>query len=182
MAAVLVVINIISAHDGPHLALLHGSLKGGQIDLVQGTVGYFYVYVEAVFFVVVQAIMLHTGRHTQRLHALNVGHHHGRGEEGVFAHILEVAAVKGCAVYVYARAQYHILATIQCLFAQTMAVKVREGGVPRGSQAGKGRKGYARVVGLACLFPLVPQYVGAHTVRAIIGPKVGEPQSWHSSR
>lgn len=45
------------------------------------------------------------------LHAFNVAHRHGAGEEGIFTEILEVAAVHGSAIDVYAGAKQEVGAT-----------------------------------------------------------------------
>ena len=117
MAVVLVFIEVVSTHEPPSASLGDGSLEGRQIDLVQGTLADHDVHLMAVFFVVVQRIVLHTGRHTLRLQPLNVRHHHARCQPRVFTHIFEVAASKRCAVDIYAWPKNHRLAAIEGLFA-----------------------------------------------------------------
>ena len=182
MAVVLVAIQVVCAHDGPCLALLNGSLEGRQIDFVQGTVAHLHVHLMAIFLVVVQTIVLHACRHALRLQSLYVGHYHDRGEIRVFAHVLEVTSVEGSAVDVDAGSQDHVLATIESLLAQCLAVDTAHLRVPGGCKTGKGRESHTRVVGLSCLVPFVPQHVGAHTVWTIVSPEVRKSQSWNSSR
>ena len=182
MAVVLVAIQVVCAHDGPCLALLNGSLESRQIDFVQGTVAHLHVHLMAIFLVVVQTIVLHACRHALRLQSLYVGHYHDRGEIRVFAHVLEVTSVEGSAVDVDAWSQDHVLATIESLLAQCLAVDTAHLRVPGGCKTGKGRESHTRVVGLSCLVPFVPQHVGAHTVWTIVSPEVRKSQSWNSSR
>ena len=117
MAVVLVVVEVIGSHDGPRPTLLHGGTEGRKINLVQGTVADDDVHLVTILLVVVQGVVLHTGGHPFRLQPLHIRHHHLRCQQGVFAHILKVATVEGCAVDVYARPQHHALAAIKGLLA-----------------------------------------------------------------
>ena len=177
MAVVLVVVEVVGTHDAPRLAFGDSSAEGRQVDLVKSAVANHHVYLMAILFVVVQTIVLHTRSHALRLQALHVGHYHPTGQPGVFTHVLEVAAAQRRAIDVHTRAQNHVLAAIACLFAQTLAVEACQVGIPSGSQTRQCREGYARVVGLSSLHPLVPKYVGAHAVRSVVGPEVGHSQS-----
>ena len=134
----------------------------------------------AVLLIVVQTVVLDAGGHSECLHALHVGHHHAAREVGVLAHVFEVASAEWRAIDVHAGAQYHVLATIECFLAQAVAVEPAEVGVPGGGQARQCGEGHTGVVGLSGLLPLVPKHVGAHAVRAVIGPEVGEAQTLHS--
>ena len=182
MAVVLVFIEIIRTHDRPRLSLLHSSLKGRQVDLVEGTVADDDIHLMTVFLVVVQGIVLHTGCHTLRLETLDIGHHHARGQPGILAHILEVATSEWRTIDVHTRTQHHTLSSVECLLAQALAIETGHGRIPRSSQTGKGWEGHARVVGLSCLLPLVPQHVRTHTMRTIVRPKVRESQTLHTRR
>ena len=126
--------------------------------------------------------MLHTRCHAFRLQSLYVGHHHARSQIRVFAHIFKVAATQRRAVDVHAGSQYHSLSAIESLFAEVLAIQTRELRVPRSSQTGERRESHARVVGLVGLLPLVPQHVGAHSVRTVVGPEVREAQALHAGR
>ena len=156
MAVVLVLIEVVGAHDAPGSALLDGSLEGGQIDFVEGAVADHYIHLVAILLVVVEAVVLHAAGNALRLQSLDIGDDHARGEVGVFAHVLEVAAAQRRAEDVDAGAQDDAFVAIECLFAQALAVEARHGGVPCGCEAGEGGEGHARVVGLAGLPPLVP--------------------------
>ena len=167
---VLIFVEIVGTHDAPSACLSDGSLESGQIDFVKGTVGDDHIHLMAIFLIVVQGIVLHTGRNAFRLEPLDIRHHHARGEPGIFAHILEVTTSQGCAVDIHARAKNHGLATIKGFLAETLAIETGHLRIPCGSQTGEGREGHTRVVGLSGLYPFVPQYIGTHTVRTIIGP------------
>ena len=58
----LVVIEIVGTHDGPHIALGHGCVEGGEINLVQGAVTDLHIHLIAIFLAVVECIVLDTGR------------------------------------------------------------------------------------------------------------------------
>ena len=180
MTIVLVLIEIVGAHDAPSATFLDGGLESRQVDLVEGTVADDDVHLMAVFLVVVQGVVLHAGSHTFRLQTLHVGHHHLGCQIGVFAHILEVAASKWGTVDVHARSQHYTLVTIQGFFAKTLAVDAGHLWIPCSSQTGEGREGHARVVGLSGLFPLVPKHVRTHTVRTVVRPQVREAKTLHT--
>ena len=180
MTVVLVLIEVVGTHETPCPTLLHGSAEGRQIDFVEGALADDDVHLVAVLLVVVQRIVLHAGGHALRLQALDVRSHHARGETGVFAHVLEVATVQGCAQNVDAGAQDDVLAAIEGFLAQALAVEAGHRGVPRCCQTGEGREGHARVVGLSGLLPLVPEHVGTHAVGAVVGPQVGDAQTGHA--
>ena len=112
MAVVLVLIEVVGAHDGPGSALLHSSLEGGQVYLVEGTVGDDDVHLMTVFLVVVEGVMLHTGSDTLRLQALYVWHYHTGDQPGIFAHVFEVTTVEWGAEDVDARAEHHALVPV----------------------------------------------------------------------
>ena len=180
VAVVLVFIEIVGAHDAPCLTLGHGCLEGGQVYLVKGAVAHYHVQLVAVLFVVVQGVVFHAGGHTVLLQTLHIGHHHTRGQIGVLAHIFEVAAVERGAEDVHAGSQYHVLAAVEGFLAQRLPIEQSHLWIPGGGQTGECREGHTRVVGLSCLFPLVPKHIGAHAVRAVVGPEVGQAQSFHT--
>ena len=64
MTIVLVFVEVIGTHDGPSTALLHGSLEGGQINLVEGTVADNDIHLMTILFIIVQRIVFHTGGNT----------------------------------------------------------------------------------------------------------------------
>ena len=180
MAIVLVLIKVIGTHDAPCPTLLHGSTEGRQVDFVKGTVADNDVHLMTVLLIVVQGIVLHTGGDTLRLQTLHIRHHHARYQPRVFTHIFKITSSQRCAVDVDTGTQYHMLVPIQGLFAQTLAIKACQLGIPRCSQTGQCRECHARVVGLTRLYPLVPQHVRAHTVRTVVRPQVGKSQTFHT--
>ena len=76
VAVVLVFKEVVGAHDGPGTTLLHSSLEGRQVNLMQSAVADNNIYLMTVFFIIVQRIVLHTGSDTLRLQSLNVWHQH----------------------------------------------------------------------------------------------------------
>ena len=76
VAVVLVFIEVVGTHDSPCTTLLHSSLEGRQVNLMQGAVADNNIYLMTVFFIVVQRIVFHTGSDTLRLQSLNVWYHH----------------------------------------------------------------------------------------------------------
>ena len=176
----LVLVEVVGTHHAPRLAFLHGSLEAGQIDFVEGSVADNHVHLMAIFFVVVEAIVLHATCHATALQALNVWRHHLRRQIRVFAHVLEVAPSERRPVDVHARAQYHAFATIQSLLAQSVSVCSGSLGIPRCCETGEGRESHAGVVGLSCLFPFVPKHIGANAMRSVVGPEVGHAETLHA--
>ena len=180
LPAMAILIEVVAAHDGPRLALLHGGLEGGQVDFIQGTVVHDDIRVVAVHFVVVQGKVLHADSHAVLLHALDIGHDHAARQIGVFAHILEIAAVQRSAVDVDTGTQQHVLLAIAGLLAHALTVEQGHLGIPRGGQTGQGRESHARVIGPAGLIPFVPQHFGADAVRAVVGPQLRDAQTCHA--
>ncbi|CCZ47875.1 predicted protein [Bacteroides sp. CAG:661] len=76
VAAVLALVQVVRAHDGPCLALLHSGLEGRQIDFIQGTVVHHDIQCRAIDFLIVQRKVLDAGRHAVLLHALYIGNNH----------------------------------------------------------------------------------------------------------
>ncbi len=174
LTAVLALVQVVRSHDAPSMAFLNGGLKCGQINLTHSAVTHDDIDLMAVFLVVVEAEVLHTGRCARALQALDIGHHHARCQQGILAHVLKVAAIQRGAVDVHTRSQDHILATVARFLTQAAAIEARQFGIPRGGQASQSGKCHTRVIGLPSLLPLVPQDIGAHAVRSVIGPEVGK--------
>lgn len=176
VAAMLALVFIVGAHDGPGTALLHRSLEGREVDLVQGTVVDHHVDLMAPQLLVVHGKVLHAGGNPVLLYPLHVRHDHAGRQEGVFAHILEVAPVQGRTVDIDPGAQQHVLIPVTRLLADGFAVEGRHFGVPRRGEARQRGECRARVVRPAGLIPLVPQDLGADAVRAVGAPHFGDAQ------
>ena len=116
----------------------------------------------------------------QRLHSLHVRHHHATAQVRVFAHVLKVPAAQRSAIDVHTRTQNHVLAPIERFLAQTMAVEAAQFGIPCGGQTRQCRESHTRVVGLSGLTPLVPEHVGSHSVRSVVGPEIRYAQTLHA--
>ena len=155
VAEVLVAVEVVGPHDAPGVALGDGCLEGRQVDFVEGSVVDYNVGRVAVHLVVVEREMLDAGGDAAALQALDVGHHHTRGQTGVLAHVFEVTAVERRAVDVDAGAENHVLASVAGLLAERAAVEPGHVGIPCRRQAGECREGDARVVRLSGLLPFV---------------------------
>ena len=130
VAVVLVVVEVIGTHDAPCTSFSDGSLEGGQIDFMECAVTDDNVDLMTVFLIVVQRIMLHTGRHSLGLQALDIGNDHTGGQVGVFAHVFKVTAVERCAVDVDTRTENHGLVAVESLFAKRLTIDARKGRIP----------------------------------------------------
>ena len=126
--------------------------------------------------------MFHAGGNAVLLHLLDVGNDHPRGEVGILAHVLEIAAVERRAVDVHAGAQQDVFLAVAGLLADGFAVEGRHFGIPRRGKARQRRESRAGVVRPAGLVPFVPQDLGADAVRAVGAPHLGNAQARDSRR
>ena len=182
MAAMLALVFIIGAHDGPCPALLDSRLEGRKVNLVEGPVVDLDVDAVAVLLLIVQREVLDAGGDAVLLHLLNIGNHHPRSEERIFAHILEIAAVERRAVDVHAGTQQDVLFAVAGLLADGLPVEGRHLGVPRRGEARQGRECRAGVVRPARLIPFVPQHLGADAVGTVGTPHLGDTQTRNARR
>ena len=180
VAAVLVLIEVVGAHDGPCAAFLDCRLECGQVDFVERAVVDYHVGVVAVDLMVVEGEVLHAGCHSVGLHSLDVGDYHGRGQIGVLSHVFEVASVERGAVDVHSGAEQHGLVAVARLLSYALAVEQGHVLVPCGGEAGECGIGYAGVIGPARLVPFVPENFGAYAVGAVRRPDVGDAETGHT--
>ena len=180
MTIVLVLIEVVGTHDAPSPTLLHSGFEGRQIDFMEGTVADDDVHLMTVLLIVVQTVVLHAGCHTLRLQSLYVGHHHPRGEIGILTHILEVASSERGTEDIHAWAQNDTLLAVEGLLTETLAIETGHVGIPCGSETGECGERHTRIVGLSCLYPLVPEHIRTHPVRAVVSPQVGEAETFHT--
>ena len=173
VAGMLTTEEVVASHQCPGTTFANGCLESGQIDLAEGTLVAESIGGVALVLVVVERIVLHADCHALLLHALDVAHCHAAREEGVFAHILETAAIERGATDVDARTEENGLVAIACLFADGLTIAEGKIGVPGGCQAGQRRECRTRVVAATSLLPFVPKHVGADAVRAIGTPEFG---------
>ena len=122
MATVLILVQVVGTHDGPGISFLDGCFEGGEVDFVEGTVVYDDVGRMAVYFLVVECIMFHTGSHAVLLDALHIGNYHLSGQIRVFAHILEIASIQWRTVDVYTGAQQDRFIPIAGFFTDAFAI------------------------------------------------------------
>ena len=182
VAAMLSLVFIVGAHDGPCAALLNGGFKRREVDLVQRTVVDLDVDAVAVGLLVIECEMFHAGGNAVLLHLLDVGNDHPRGEVGILAHVLEIAAVERRAVDVHAGSQQDVLLAVARLLADGFAIQRRHFGIPRRGKARQRRESRAGVVRPAGLVPFVPQDLGADAVRAVGAPHLGNAQARNARR
>ena len=180
MAAMLVVIQVVRTHNGPCFSFLHGRFKGRQVNFVECTVGNFHICGVAVEFLVVECVMFYAGRDSDRLHSLYVRHNHYGSEIRVFAEVFEIAAVVRSTENAHSWPENHRLVAVARFLSQAHAVNARHVGIPGSRKAGKSRESQARVIGAAGLVPLVPEHIGAHAVRTVVGPHLGYSQTSHT--
>ena len=178
----LPLVAIVGPHDGPGLTPLHGSLEGGQIELIESPVAHLHIDRIAVILLVVQGKVLYTGGHPVGLYPFDIRHYHFSGQVGVLAHIFKITPVQRCAVDIHPGAQQHILVSVASLLAYRAAVQESHLGVPRSGQTGQSREGHARVVGPTGLLPLVPSHLGPYAVRPVGHPVLGQAQSGNPRR
>ena len=126
--------------------------------------------------------MFHAGGNAVLLHLLDVGNDHPRGEVGILAHVLEIAAVERRAVDVHAGSQQDVLLAVARLLADGFAIQRRHFGIPRRGKARQRRESRAGVVRPAGLVPFVPQDLGADAVRAVGAPHLGNAQARNARR
>ena len=174
VAVVLIAIEVVSSHDTPSMTLCNRCTESRKIDFMERTIVNYYVHLMSKILIIVQCIVLDACCNTFRLQALNVWHYHAGSQPRVFSHIFKVATIERCAIDIHAWTQNHGLVAIKCFFPQTLTIEPCHLRIPCCSQARQGRESYAGVVGLSCLFPLIPKHVGTHTVRSIVSPEVGE--------
>ena len=171
---------VVSTHDGPSATLLHSGLEGGQVKFVEGTVAGLHVDMSAPQLLVVQGIVLHADGHAVLLHFLDVGHAHHAGQVGVFAHVLEVAAVQRGTVDVDTGTEQHVLLAVDGFLADGLAILGGHLGIPRGGQAGQGGESRDTIVGLVRIPPVVPIDFGTHAVGAVAPPQLGNAEAGHA--
>ena len=140
MAAVLSLIEVVCPHDRPCPAFLHRSLEAREINFTQGPVVHCHIDCMAVSFLVVESKMLDTGSHTVLLKIPDIRDNHLRCQVRIFAHVLEIPAVKRSPVNVNTRSENHILLPVPCLFSEGFAVKGGHFRIPGGSQTGQCRE------------------------------------------
>src|SRR5438067_6048345 len=88
--------------------------------------------------------MLNSGAYALALHPLDIADRDTRGEKGIFAEILEVAAIHGRAINVHAGPQHEVHAPGTCVAANLGADSLGEFRIPCGCKrypAGPGSRG-----------------------------------------
>ena len=117
------------------MGLLDGGFEAGEVDLAEGALVDDGVGVVAEELGVVAEEVLDGGADALGLHAGDVAGGDGGGEEGIFAEVLEVAAVARGAVDVDAGAEHVVDAAGTGVAADGFACAGGELGVPGGGEA-----------------------------------------------
>ena len=146
---VLAVGEVVGVHDGADVGLADGGLEGGQIDLADGALVDDGVGVVAQELGVVAHEVLDGGADALGLHAVDVADGDVGGEEGIFAEVLEVAAVAGRAVDVDAGAEHEVDAARAGIASDAFADAGCQIAVPRGGEADAGGIGGGGEAGVA---------------------------------
>ena len=182
MAAVRPPYPVVRPHDTPGAALLHAGFKSRQVDFMQCPVAQRHIHPMAPRFLVVQRIMLDTGRYAVALKPLNIRHSHPRSQQGVFAHVFEIPSVQRRPVNIHARPQQHILVAVTGLFADGNPVRVGQFGIEGSRKTRQGRKCRTVIARPAGIVEIAPVDLGAHPVRAVAHPQLRNAEAGNSGR
>ena len=179
LAAVLPAELIVGAHDAQRAAFLDGGAEGGQINLAQRALVHEDVDGAALNFLVVGGKMLGAGGDALGLLALDVIDSNARREEGVFAHVFEVATAEGGSLDAQAGAEHDVLAALARFLADDRAVFGGQGGVESGGQAKRSGHGGGEIVGQVEIAETVAD-LRAHAHGAVVHPQVGDAETGHA--
>ncbi len=135
LAGVVAVDAVVGAHDAGGFGEADGDLEGEQVGLAHGALVDEGVVGVAAGLLVVEGVVLDVAHDVVGLDAAGELADHGAGEDGVFAGVLEVAAVARLADEVYAAADGHVVALLAQLAADDGAVEEGGVGIPRGGHA-----------------------------------------------
>ncbi len=149
LAGVFAVDEVVGAHDGGRVGDADGDLKGEKIGFAHCLVVEQHVDLGAAGLLVVEGVVLDIAHDVLGEDALFKRSAHGSGEDGVFACVLEVAAVAGLAGNVDAAADGHVEAEGAEFAANDGTVEEGGVGVPTGGSAESGgkKRGIAALIG-----------------------------------
>ena len=139
---------VVGGHDGLGLCLFHHDLKTSQIQLPQGALIEHRVAGHAAQLLTVDRKVLGAGRDAIFLDAAHIGSGHPAREDGVFREILEVAAAKGAALDVQARAEQDSHFLCSGFFAQCLAHGFTQLLIPAARSGRRGREAGCRNAGV----------------------------------
>ncbi len=108
LAGVVAFDEVIGAHDAGRVGDADGDFEGEQVGLAHGFVVEQDVDFGAAGLLIVEGVVLDVAHHVLRQDALFELACHGSGQNGIFAGVLEVAAVAGFASDVHTTADGHI--------------------------------------------------------------------------
>ena len=140
LAGVVAVDAVVGAHDAGGMRHGDRDLEGKQVGFAEGAGVELGVEGVAAGLLVVEDVVLDVAHDVVGLHAAGELADHGSGEDGVFAGVLEVAAVAGLADEVHAAADGHVEAHGAEFAADDGAVEEGSVGVPGCGQADDGGK------------------------------------------
>ena len=118
-------------------------------------------------FLIVKHIMLYARCHTVFLNCLNVRHAQCCCKKWVFAHVFKVSAIKRRSCNIYTGTENHIFVSVQTFFSKSLTVLRRQIDIPCRSKSRERRKGGTRIVRPSGIAPVVPVYLGTHSVRTV---------------
>ena len=153
---------VVGAHDSQASSLLHGRLKAGEIQLVEGTLVHFHIHVKSARFLVIDGKMLDTGGHVVFLNPLNLRHTHPGNQIGVLGHILKIPPAERGSVDVDSRREGNVLPPPPDLPAQGFPVFIGHFGVPGGGNRRNTGKRSGKIAGIPHIIAGFPIKLAAH--------------------
>ena len=171
---------IISTHDTKRSAPRHRSLKCREIQFSERSLTDLCIHTHSLILLIVQCIMLHTGRHIILLNPLNQRHNHLGCEAGILPHILKVPAAQRTPEQIDARRQDHILASSPCFLPEDPAAFRGEFPVP-----GSRNRRIARKIGTLIIChsdrdPFILPVIKAHPHRSVREPERRDAQTLYA--
>ena len=182
VAAVLILVEVVRAHNRPSATLLNCSLECRQIDLVECTIANTYIHIVTFELLVIERIVLHARSYAILLHLLNIGNNHLACQVGILTHILKITAIEGSTIDIDTRTEQHSLITIASLLTDSLTIHCSHCGIPRCSQAGQCGECHTMVVSPISTLPLIPEHLLADTMRAISTPHLGNTKARNTRR
>ena len=120
----------VGAHDGGGPALLHGGLKGGEVQLPQGASVHHAVRVEAGELLGVGGEVLEAGTHPLALHAADKARCQLSRQVGIFAEILKIPPAQRVTLQVGPRPQHQAYPLGAGLLRDGRADLLQQFGIP----------------------------------------------------
>ncbi len=148
LAGVVAVYAVVRAHYSRHVGLAYADLEGQEVALAHRALVDVHVHGIASALLIVQGIVLDVADDVLVLGTFDDLSDNFSGEDGVFAHVLEGAAIAGFAGDVHSAAQRHVVALRAQFAADKRSVLMRGFEIPtcRAGHAGGERRGIAPIL------------------------------------